>query len=849
MQSDKPGNGGTMSQVENNPSSMAQPRAGFQVIRGSERELVVGSSRIGPADPNETISVSIRLRQRLDAATLNLAAMTAAPHRERSFLSREEYAEQQGAAPADIDQIKVFAKQAGLKVLETSVGRRTVVLSGTVEQMSAAFAVELQRYQTRTEVYRGREGAVHIPDALAAIVESVHGLDNRQVSAPMFRVAAAPQNVTPLTPPQVARLYDFPAVSAAGQSIGILEFGGGFRPADVQSYFNNIVHLPVPSVISVGVDGARNSPGSNANADMETALDIDVAGAVAPGAKIIVYFAPNTVQGWIDAITTAVHDSVNRPSVISISWAGGEASWGTSAINSITRALQEAAAVGVTIFVSSGDSGSNNPAQVLYPASDPWVTGCGGTTLENVSGTAFTEVVWGGSGGGISNVFARPYWQNWAGTPASVNPPGHIGRGVPDVAGNADPNSGYMLIVNGSQVGPIGGTSAVAPLYAGMTALMNAALGEPVGYINYNLYSFAGPYVYRDIVSGNNGLYSSRPGWDACTGFGSVDGNAMVTSLWGIGLPPALAVSGGKLMMAWKGIERDERIFYSSFNGSSWAAQQLVPNIATSSGVALAVFNGKLYMAWKGMHEDQGIYWSVFNGSSWAPQQNVAGVGTSTGPRLAVFNGKLYMTWKGIEGDQRLWWSSFNGSSWAAQQMIPGVASSVGPALAVYNNLLYAAWKGMYGDQGIYYSTFNGTAWAPQKLMAGVFTSEGPSLAVFNGKLYAAWKGMLSDQRLWYSSFNGSSWTPQQMIPGVASSVGPSICVYGTSLFATWKGMLGDQGIWYSHFDGVKWAAQQFVPGVGTSNDLLVEAEESATLEYPDQAAMKSPRPDSQPGA
>ena len=804
----------------------AQVRAGYRALAQSERHPAVGASRVGPADPKESISVSLRLRQRSDAPPLDLAALSAAPPGQRRHLTREEFAAQQGAAAADIDQVKAFAKSAGLKVVETSVGRRTVVLSGTVEQMNQAFAVDLQRYQTAHEVYRGREGSVHLPENLAQIVESVHGLDNRQVAAPLFRAAAAAQNGTPLLPTQVAKIYDFPAISAAGQSIGILEFGGGFKLADIQNYFNNTVHLPVPSVVSVSVDGALNTPG--ASADLEVILDIDVAAAVAPGAKIVVYFAPNSVQGFVDAITTAVHDTVNRPCVISISWGGNEAGWGASAINSITSALQEAAAVGVTVFASSGDSGSNNPAQVLYPACDPWVTGCGGTTIQNVSGSSFTEVAWGGSGGGISNAFARPYWQNWAAIPGSMNPPGHIGRGVPDIAGNADPGSGYLLIQNGKTVGPVGGTSAVAPLYAGLVALLNAALGEPVGYLNYNLYALAGPYVYRDIVTGNNGLYHSTPGWDACTGFGSLAGNALVTSLWGAGLPPALALSGGKLVMAWKGIERDDRVFYSSFNGANWAPQQQVPAIATSGGVALAVFNGKLYMAWKGGQADQGIWWSVFNGSSWAPQQLVAGLGTSTGPRLAVSNGKLVMAWKGVEGDQRLFWSSFNGTSWAPQQMMPNVASSVGPALAVYNNVLYASWKGMYGDQGIYYATFNGTAWAPQKSIANVGSSEGPSLAVFNGKLYAAWKGMLSDQRLWWSSFDGTTWAPQQMILGVASSVGPSICVMGSSLYATWKGALGDQRIWYSHFDGVKWAPQQIVPGAGTSTDLAVQAEEIA---------------------
>jgi kumamolisin len=530
---------------------MAVP-LGYRAIPNSAKVPAAGAHKVGPADPNEVTSVSIRIRQRPDAAPPDLATLSAAPRGERVHLSREEYAQKHGASQADLDAVAAFAKAHGLKVEESSAARRTVRVSGTVEQLSQAFAVELAHYQTGAETYRGREGDIHVPETLAGIVESVHGLDNRSVSQPLFRAraqgVASPQSVTPLLPTTVAQLYDFPTTGAAGQTIAILEFGGGFKPADIQNYFKNTVKMAVPTVVAVGVDGATNAPG--ASADLEVVLDIDVAGAVAPGAKIVVYFAPNTLQGFVDAITTAVHDTTNKPSVISISWGGNESGWGAG-ITSISNALAEAAVVGVSVFASSGDSGAQNPAQVLYPASDPWLTACGGTTVSNVSGLSFTQAVWGGSGGGVSGHFPLPYWQSWAGVPTSVNPAGHVGRGVPDVAGNADPASGYMLILNGATTGPIGGTSAVAPLYAGMVAVLNAALGEPLGYLNYNLYSFAGPYVYRDIVSGNNGAYSAKVGWDACTGFGSVDATAMATALRGIGLPPALAMFGNGMVMAW----------------------------------------------------------------------------------------------------------------------------------------------------------------------------------------------------------------------------------------------------------------------------------------------------------
>jgi len=803
---------------------MAENPAASRALGNSQHGLAPGAARIGASDPNETISVTIRVRPRPGAPSQpDLNALAATPLRQRTHLSREEYAATYGSAQADLDQVAAFARSQGLTVVETSAARRSVVVSGTAAQLSQAFGVELHRYRTSTETYRSHEGAIHVPENLADVVESVHGFDNRQVGKPLFRGVATAQSTSPLTPPEVAKLYQFPTGSAAGQTIGILEFGGGYKIADVQNYFNNVVHLPVPNVTFVGVDGVTNSPG--AEADTEVILDISVAAAVAPGAKIVVYFAPNTLAGWQDCITTAIHDATNKPSVLSVSWGGSESVLHSSGfITPIENALQPAAILGITAFFSSGDGGSGSPADVLYPASSPSVTGCGGTTIENVSGSSFTQVAWGGSGGGVSNVFARPYWQTWAGIPASVNPAGHVGRGVPDIAGNADPSSGYMLILNGATIGPIGGTSAVAPLYAGLVAMLNATMGETLGYINYNVYAMAGPYVYNDVTSGSNGSYHAATGWDPVTGWGSVVGTALATALAGTGLPPALAVFNSKLYMAWKGIEFDDRIFFNSFNGTTWTAQQQVAAVATSSGVSIAVFDGQLYMAWKGELADQAIYWSRFNGTSWTAQQAVAGVGTSTGPRLAVFNGKLYMAWKGLEGDQRLFWSAYNGTSWSAQAQIAGVASSVGPALAVFNGLLYAVWKGQYGDQGIYWSTFNGTAWAAQKQIAGTGSSEGPSLAVFNSRLYAAWKGEFSDQRLFISFFNGTSWAPQAQIPGVASSVGPNIQVLGSALYAAWKGALGDERIWYSHFNGTVWTPQQIVPGVGTSTDLAAGA-------------------------
>jgi kumamolisin len=257
-------------------------------------------------------------------------------------------------------------------------------------------------------------------------------------------------------------------------------------------------------------------------------LDIEVAASVAPGAKIAVYFTPNTDQGFIDAITTAVHDTTNKPSVISISWGGPESSWTAQSLAALDAACQSAAALGITITVAAGDDGSTDGGtgnNVDFPASSPHVLACGGTKLVASGATISSEVVWnelasqeGATGGGVSNVFPLPSWQANANVPASSASAG--GRGVPDVAGDADPNAGYTIRVDG-ETRVIGGTSAVAPLWAGLIAVANQQLGKPVGFVQPALYAAKAATAFSDITQGNNGAFSAGPGWDACTGLGS----------------------------------------------------------------------------------------------------------------------------------------------------------------------------------------------------------------------------------------------------------------------------------------------------------------------------------------
>jgi kumamolisin len=407
-------------------------------------------------------------------------------------------------------------------------------LGGTVAQMSEAFGVSLGTYKLGTATFRGRTGTISLPASLANVVEAVLGLDTRPQAQPRSRVAAAA--AASFTPPQIAALYDFPSgVDGTGETIAIIELGGGYSASDFAAYCSQL-GVAQAQVEVVSVDGATSTPG-NQDADTEVMLDVEVAGTVAPGARIVVYFAPNTDQGFIDAVSTAVHDTTYVPSVISISWGDAESNWTSQAMTSLDNACAAAAAMGVTVCVASGDGGSSDGVSdgqphADFPASSPHALGCGGTTISANNGTISSEIAWSDSGGGVSDAFALPSWQSSAKVPAPSNPNG--GRGVPDVSADADPNSGYTVLVDGQSI-VVGGTSAVAPLWAGLIALMNQQLGASVGFINAKIYDLAGypnsPGPIADITSGSNGAYSAGVGWDAVTGLGRPDGARLEAAL------------------------------------------------------------------------------------------------------------------------------------------------------------------------------------------------------------------------------------------------------------------------------------------------------------------------------
>jgi kumamolisin len=541
-------------------------------LEGTDRKAVAGAKIVGGPDPNDRLTLSIYIRPNPKAKPPSPEEIGSKYPAQRKYLTHEQATEVFGADPAELAKVEEFARDQGLVVIQSCRARRLVQVSGTVAQIDKAFGVTLKHYATATEHYRGREGCVKVPKDLSKVIEAVLGMDNRRVGRSYRRTAqvnhappalshAATLPPNTYFPPQVAKLYNFPpGLDGTGETIAILVFnegGGGYNRAALAKYFGEILNppLPMPSIQDVVVHGQGNDPHPPSNdpndqdSSGEVMLDIQVAGSVAPGAHLVMYFTEFTQGGWVDVISRVVTDATNSPSVLSISYGNPEvdprSAWTTAAIKVVNRAFERAAATGLTVCCASGDDGSRDQsldgrAHADFPASSDAVLACGGTRLESSNGAITSEVVWndssGAGGGGISAIVGVPSWQTDANVPPSANKPHKKGRGVPDVSGLADPATGYQIIEEDGSFDarfPTGGTSASTPLWAALIARINQGLGAKVGFLNPILYEKFSKGVLTDITKGSIGAYDAKPGWDACTGLGSPDGVKLLNALKG----------------------------------------------------------------------------------------------------------------------------------------------------------------------------------------------------------------------------------------------------------------------------------------------------------------------------
>ena len=530
------------------------------VLRGSKKLVRPRRSRIASVRTDREITVVLSLRWSQEANLCPLKSLGTSPVHERTHLSVKQAKGVFSPDPADVNAVRRFARSYHLRCRAHSLGGAFMRLSGTVGRFNRAFGVKLTHWAEKaySSAYQGHDEEVTLPADLEGIVTGVFGLDTHPAARRPSRLthgmssgSITPPPVTSSTrkPAEFADLYKFPRnTSGNGECIGLLEFGGGFRLRELKSYFKSI-GMKAPTLIVREVSPGANRPQGKQgtlNPDSEVYLDIEVAASMAPDAKIVVYFGDNTMQGWLTTLQAAILDEVHDPSVISISWGQAEQEWSPQALTEIDKLFQLAAHRGITTCCSSGDRGiseaSSRPFTVAFPASSPHVLACGGTRLAVKTSGSRNETVWNqwrqfrlASGGGVSDVFPLPPHQNQANVPLrrSHEP----GRGIPDVAANASSDTGYLIEADGTPMS-LGGTSAVAPLWAALIARLNEAMGMRVGFLTPLLYTMnaAGAGAVSDITEGYNGStraagFRARPGWDACTGLGSPNGEKLLQLL------------------------------------------------------------------------------------------------------------------------------------------------------------------------------------------------------------------------------------------------------------------------------------------------------------------------------
>jgi kumamolisin len=530
-----------------------------------------GALRAGQLDPEQLLDLTIVLAQKGPLPPLHVARpIESQPSGRTKFLSHTELQQAHGAVAHSVETVTEFANRHKLSLVEIAANRRSIRLSGKAAIIERAFKTKLEQFHHKEGTFFAPSQPLDLPDEWNGIVEVVLGLHNVPRAHPRRRSSLC--CLEPSTQLHgLANAYQFPkSLDGTGQTIGLIELGGGFYPEDIEEFCRRL-GIRAPKITVVQVGSAGNQPANRqsvhhfldalsgsislAAGDLESdsfaaaqytaevTMDLEILAALAPGSHIVVYFASSDEQGLYHAINYAVHDEKNKPDVLSLSWGLPEHTVSEAEVHALERVLHEAAHLGISICASTGDDGAMNRSDdhtpsVNYPASSPYCLACGGTSGGIPEIDLDQEVVWnathfgikGASGGGVSTRFPIPVWQQNAQVPAA--PGGTSGRGIPDVAGLADPRFGCELLLAGRTFASAG-TSAVAPMWAALIARINQALGSRSGHLHPHLYALAQQSLkgLRPVMKGNNGYYHAGHGWNACTGYGTPRGDALIEYL------------------------------------------------------------------------------------------------------------------------------------------------------------------------------------------------------------------------------------------------------------------------------------------------------------------------------
>ncbi|MBD0691942.1 protease pro-enzyme activation domain-containing protein [Streptomyces sp. CBMA123] len=501
-----------------------------------------------PAEQQISVAVSLKLRNTDQLDRFLTAVTTPGTPEFGKYLTPEQFSARFAPTQQSVDQVKAYLATQGLTVGDVSANRQVVNAHGTAAQISQAFGTHESSYldPQLNRAFFANDAAASIPAELASVVQGLSGLDNHAVRkgriAKPNSVAPNAATATPtgMTPAQYQGAYNLDKTGAdgTGTTVALWEFDG-YKSSDLTTY-DAQYGLTGPAVSTVSVDGAGydSSPGQG---EGEVELDSEIVRGAAPKATQLLYEAPNSDQGEIDMANKIVAD--DKVSVISISWGTCEPDTTASSMTAVDNAFKQAAAEGISVFSASGDDGSKDCTRsasgasvtsVDFPASSPHQTGVGGTKLQVTGGNGYSsESAWSTAGGGVSTVFGKPSWQTGTGISGTM-------RTVPDVASNADPQSGFA-IYSGGAWDVYGGTSAAAPLWAGYAAQFNQkakAAGQPaLGEASPRLYAVANGAGYgsafHDVTSGANQDYSAKTGYDQVTGWGSPVADALTTALLG----------------------------------------------------------------------------------------------------------------------------------------------------------------------------------------------------------------------------------------------------------------------------------------------------------------------------